>query len=138
NVDKTPMDDDLMQKMKAQARFLRAYEYFTSAQLYGDFPLVLKTLTPEEANNVKRTPKDSVMDFVIKELGEIAPNLPKSYSGGDQGRVTRGAALALRARAELFTEDYEGCVSDCEDIMSLGYKLFPSYSGLFRLGNENN
>src|SRR5699024_6642749 len=107
NVDKTPMDEDVMTKMKAQARFLRAYEYFTSAQLYGDFPLVLKTLTPEEANMVKRTSKDSVMDFVIKELGEIAPNLPNSYSGGDQGRITKGAALSLRARAELFTEDYE-------------------------------
>ena len=40
NVDKTPMDDALKARMKAEARFLRAYRYYQMSQLYGDVPLV--------------------------------------------------------------------------------------------------
>ncbi len=139
NVNKTPMDSALKLRMKAEARFLRAYEYFIRAQLYGDFPLILKELSPEEANSVVRTPKDSVMDFVISELGKIAPDLPESYSGADIGRITKGAALALRARVELFTGDFQGCIEDCQKVMDLGvYELFPDYANLFRIQNEHN
>ena len=139
NVDVTPMDDNLKARMKAEARFLRAYKYFSAAQVYGDYPLVLKQLTTAEANEVKRTPKTEIMDFVIKELGEIAPNLPTSYSGSDVGRITRGAALALKGRTELFTARFSEAAITYKKVMDLGvYKLFPNYQDLFRIQNEDN
>lgn len=139
SVDKTPMDEALKARMKGEARFLRAYRFFKSSQLYGDFPLILKNITPAEANAVSRTSKDSVMAFVINELGAIANDLPVSYSGNDIGRITRGAAYALKGRVELFQKKYTDAVESYQKVMDLGvYKLFPSYADLFRIQNENN
>lgn len=139
NVDKTPMDETLKTRMKSEARFIRAYNYLNAALVYGDYPLVLEQLTTQEANSVARTPKDQVIDFVLKELGEIAANLPVSYAGDDVGRVTRGAALALKGRAELFTGKYTQAIASYQQVMDLGvYQLFPDYQNLFRLQNEDN
>ncbi|HLR25207.1 MAG TPA: RagB/SusD family nutrient uptake outer membrane protein, partial [Fodinibius sp.] len=139
NVNKAAMDTTLKLRMIGEARFLRAYEYFLRGQLYGDFPLVTKTISPTEANQVMRTPKDSVMNFVVNELGEIAPDLPLSYSGDNKGRITKGAALALKARVELFRGNYLEAAKDAKSVMDLGvYELFPDYGELFRIQNEHN
>ncbi|HTN39437.1 MAG TPA: RagB/SusD family nutrient uptake outer membrane protein, partial [Arachidicoccus sp.] len=138
NVDKTPMDADLKNRYKGEVRFLRAYEYFILSQLYGDVPLVKKTITTTEANAVTRTPVADVRKYILAELDTIAPILPVSYSGGEVGHITRGAALSLKARIELFDKNYADCIKDCQAIMKLGYSLFPSYQDLFRIQNENN
>lgn len=88
-----------------ELRFLRAYYYFELARTYGDVPLVLKSLTNEEANNVTRTPVQDVFKFIVKECDEIAEYLPISYRnepGAEIGRATRGAAMALKARTLLY------------------------------------
>ena len=88
-----------------ELRFLRAYYYFELARAYGDVPLVLKSLTNEEANNVTRTPVQDVFKFIVKECDEIAEYLPISYRnepGAEIGRATRGAAMALKARTLLY------------------------------------
>ena len=138
NVDKTSMDEALKTRMKAEARFLRAYQYFTLTQLYGDVPLVTKTLSPDEANAVSRTAISEVQKFVLDELKAIAAELPVKYSGNDIGRITRGAALSLKARLELYSGKYADCISTSQQVMELGYTLFPSYQDLFRIKNENN
>lgn len=139
SIDKTPMDDKLKARLKGEVRFIRAYQYFQRSQLYGDFPLITKMLTTEEANEVERTPKADVVQFILDELGAIAPDLPLTYEGSDRGRITRGAALALKARVELFNGKYEDCVASCKAVMDLKvYSLFPSYLDLFRERNEYN
>lgn len=138
NVGETPMDSTLKLRLMGEARFIRAYQYFVMAQLYGDVPLVTTQLSVSEANSIKRTAKADIVSFILTELGDIAPHLPISYSGSDVGRITRGAALALRARVELYNGEYSDCVADCQQVMQLGYSLFPSYSDLFRMANKNN
>ena len=137
NVDKTPMDDALKARMKAEARFLRAYRYYLMSQLYGDVPLVLENITPADANKVTRAPKAEVVSFVESELEAITADLPENYSGSDEGRITSGAAWALKARVELFNGQYADCIESCQQIMGK-YTLFPNYSELFRMQNEHN
>src|SRR5882724_8510636 len=117
NVGRTKMDATLKARFIAEARFLRAYEYFTISQLYGATPLVLHNLSSDSANLVKQSPKADVVTFILSELAAIAPDLPVSYSGGDLGRVTRGAAIALKARIELFNAKYADCITDCQTLM---------------------
>lgn len=88
-----------------ELRFLRAYFYFELVRAYGDVPLVTTVLTNAQANNVERTPADEVFQFIIDECDAVAQYLPVSYNDiPDQeiGRATRGAALALKARALLY------------------------------------
>ena len=95
-----------------EVRLLRAYYYFLLVRAYGDVPFTTKVLTEAEANSLERTPASQVFDFIISECYAVAPQLPVDYSkldndaaGGtnpEAGRVTRGAALALKARASLY------------------------------------
>ena len=137
NVDKTPMDESLKARMKAEARFLRAYRYYLLSQLYGDVPLVTANISTEEANKITRNSKAEVVQFVIDELTAAAADLPDSFTGEDKGRATSGAAWALKARVELFNERFQDCITSCDKIMSK-YSLFNSYTDLFRIQNENN
>jgi len=139
NIDKTPMDHALLTRMKGEVRFIRAYEYFERSQLYGDFPLVTKMLTTAEANDVQRSPKAEVVQFILNELDTIAPLLPTTYEASDRGRITQGAALALKARVELFNEKYAESAASAKKVMDLAvYSLFPNYQDLFRITNEYN
>lgn len=137
NIHRPVMNEELRQRLTAEVRFLRAFDYFMKVTLYGDVPLVTKVLTIEEAN-LPRTEKAEVVQFIINELTEVASVLPLSYSGNNVGRITRGAALTLRARMEIFEHLYEQCAQTCSEIMGLNYTLFPDYKALFKLANEGN
>lgn len=87
-----------------EVRFLRAYFYFELAKRYGDIPLLTRTYKPEEINKVQKTSFNDVVDFIAKECDTIAPLLPVTYRSFylETGRITRGAALALKSRALLY------------------------------------
>ncbi len=137
NIDRPEMSEELRTRLTSEVRFLRAWHYFLKVTLYGDVPLVKEVLDIKNSN-LPRTPKAEVEQFILDELTEIAPTLPDKYSGSDVGRVTKGAALTLRARMEIFKGDYAACAATCEQIMKLGYSLFQDYKGLFKIANVNN
>jgi len=144
NVDRVPdMDETLKARMKAEARFIRAFLFFRLANHYGDVPLFDYGLTQQEANSISRSPKAEVIAFVREELNEIAGILPAKggYAASDLGRITKGAAMMLLARTYLYENDWANVASVCEKIMdgTYGqYELFSSYSGLFLPENEYN
>lgn len=88
-----------------EVRFLRAFFYFELAKRYRNVPLVTKVLTVAEANLVEQSSFDDITDFVVNECSEISKKLPVDYSGfadKEEGRITCGAALALKARVLLY------------------------------------
>ncbi|MDR1369069.1 MAG: RagB/SusD family nutrient uptake outer membrane protein [Dysgonamonadaceae bacterium] len=97
----------MMTKLKYfpwEARLLRCHFLFELARRYGDIPVPLTVLTTSEANSIAKKPFNEVIDFIVKECDEIAPNLPITYRGiTDQtGRMTRGYAMALKSKALLY------------------------------------
>ena len=133
------LSDALINRMKAEVRFIRAFAHFNLTKSYGDVPLVDRNITPEEAQQIARTPKLEVVNFIVKELEEIAAILPskEGYGAGDNGRITNAAALALQARVLLYQGDrMQEVVAICEKLMNdqgkYGqYSLVNSYSSLF-------
>ena len=88
-----------------EARLLRAYYLFELARRYGDIPVPDKMLTIEEANSISKTPFDGVIDFIVSECDECAANLPTTFVGmldNEYGRVTKGFAMAVKAKALLY------------------------------------
>ena len=88
-----------------EIRFLRAYYYFELMRRYKNVPLVLNVLSKEEANKAEQATCQQLADFIVKECSEIAEKLPVDYMGfkdKEHGRVTKGAALALKARVLLY------------------------------------
>ena len=96
---------DMLALFPYQAKVLRAYYFFELARRYGDIPMPLVKLTAEEANEIEKTSFDEVINFIVAECDEAAAKLPNTYVGmlEDQiGRVTKGFALAVKAKALLY------------------------------------
>ncbi len=127
NIGTVPMDSALKKRYIAEARFLRAYTYLNMATIFGPVPLLTAQYTDPAATGIKPTPAADIFTFVLNELAAAATDLPASYGGGDgneTGRVTKGAALAMKARAELYTGKWSDAVTDAQAVMGMGYKLF--------------
>ncbi len=145
NVDKVPnMNETLRTRMKAEARFIRAWLYLQLTTWYGDVLLFEKDITLEESKSISRTPKAAILTFIYNELDEVEAVLPTNteYAEADRGRITKGAAIALKARAYLYQNDWANVVAACEKLIgntSNGtYALFSSYEGIFKPENEYN
>ncbi len=138
NVDNVEeIDGNLSNRLKAEARTLRAFSYINLVMLYGDVPLVANSIDVEEAKSLTRTPKDDVWNFVAEELTAAAADLPTAQQ--DKGRVTKGAALGLKARAMLYANRYEEARSAAQSVMELGvHQINGSYAALFDYAGENS
>ncbi len=93
------------QYWKYEAQFLRAQFHFELARRYGDIPLADKVFTVEEVNSLTKTSFDDVIAYIITECDSAIAKLPESYTdvnGKETGRITKGAAMALKARALLY------------------------------------
>ena len=129
----------LINQYKGEARALRAYQYLKLAGLYGDVPLITTAISLDESRTLTRTPVAQIWDFVDKELSEAAGLLPVTYAAVDKGRATKGAALGLRARANLYAGRYQQAAEAADQVMKLGvYGLYESYEKLFTIAAENN
>lgn len=147
NVDKNAtLEAGVKERMKAEVRFIRAFHYFKLTNWWGDVPLLKKDVTPDEAKTVSRTPKAEVVKFITDELDAVAGVLPTNvqYNANDRGRITRGAAKALKARVLLYQGNRMAEVAAiCEELMNNqpangAYSLVPKYEDIFSPTNEYN
>ena len=138
NVDKISAHDAVLIKtLKGEVKVLRAFFYINLAELYGDVPLTTSEISLEDSRKLTRNPVSEVWDFISKELLEAADLLPVTQS--QKGRITKGAALALQARAMLFAHRYQESADAAKQVMDLKvYSLYPSYKKLFSYEAENN
>lgn len=132
-------DQELIERYKAEARFIRAYLYAYLTFWFGDVPLITEPISLEEVENVTRTDREQVWDFIASELQAISEVLPVSYSSDNLGRITKGAALAMKARAMLWAGRYAEAAEAAEAVMDIGvYSLYPNYEDLFSYEAEHN
>lgn len=106
NVDRnTEMDQGTIEVMKAEARFLRAFFYFTLLRKYG--PVYIWgdeasdiTIRPEE---IDRHSLQENLDFILSEFDQAIEVLPTQISDEAwAGRLTKGAAMAAKSRLTLY------------------------------------
>jgi hypothetical protein len=120
NVTWTTKEIGLKAQYIAEVRFLRAFYNFNLVQLFGNIPLVTKTLAPEEANMPQADPAE-VYKFIADDLKyaiETLPAIPyNKMATTDYGRVTKWAAEALMGRVFLYYTGYYG-KQDIEGIVT--------------------
>ena len=135
NIDGVDMDEALKTRIKGEATFLRAYFYFTLTDMYGGVPLILESPKLEHGQ-LPRDTKEVVVAQILKDLDAAAGMLPDTQS--DVGRVTKGAAVALKARVLLYNEKWSEAAQAANQVMGMGYSLNSSYRDIFMEENENN
>jgi hypothetical protein len=148
NVDRVEgMSEDLKARMKAEARFIRAFLYFQLTNWYGDVPFFTEDITLEISKTISPTAQATIVDWIHTELEEVAEILPTrdalaDPANPDRGRITAGAAIAFNARVALNFNDWERVKTYTEKLMSSTqygtYALFPNYEQLFYRANQYN
>jgi hypothetical protein len=132
-------DESKVKRMKGEALFIRALYYSILVDHFGDCPLITETPDNDKHGDLPRSPKNAVIEQIITDLTEAANLLPVSYSSLDVGRVTKGAALALKSRILLYDERWNEAAQTAKEVIELGiYDLFPNYRGMYLPENENN
>jgi hypothetical protein len=127
-------ENDLRKRLIAEAKFLRAYNYFELVSLWGDVPLVLNDIPPAQYTSTGRKPKAEVYAQIEKDLNEAITDLPlkNAYVGGDRFRVAKGSAQSLLAKALLYQQKYAEAAAQFEIVILSGqYSLAPTVSAAF-------
>lgn len=89
-----------------EARFFRAMAYFNLYKDFGGVPIIDKVLdlSDEDLLYGARDDRSEVVAYILSDLDTAINELHEEsdISGNDKGRVSKGAALALKARVALF------------------------------------
>ncbi len=132
----------VLTQLEAEMRLIRAYEYSRLITHFGDVPLVTKPVLLEESYGVTRSPQAEVLTFIFAELDFASANLPQGYAASAVKRLTKGAALAVKARTALYTGKWALARDAAQAVMQLtgagSYSLHPSYSSLFLKAGETS
>ncbi len=132
------IDATLRDRLVGEAKFLRAYSYFNLVNVYGKVPLKLLPQLTSATINVPLSEVPAIYAQIEKDLKEAAAVLPPSYSS-DGGRITKGAAYGMLAKADLYEKKYTECLTNIQALENLNqYKLLTNYANLFKAGAEDS
>lgn len=92
------------------ARFMRAYYYFTLNRYFGGVPLIKEGMGADELNKLSRNTSDEVFKYIFDECDAIKGEIVRDYNDlgefalgqAETGRANKAAVLALKARAALY------------------------------------
>jgi hypothetical protein len=128
----------------AQARFLRAWNYFMLVRYYGDIPLVTET-TDVIKEEIVRKPISEVYDFIVNDLLFATQKLPVAWPEEGRARPTADAAKTLLAKVyiTMATEpmkdasNYAKARDMAKQVIDAGnYSLVPIVEDVFKLDKE--
>lgn len=134
-------DENLKNRLVAEARFLRGYFYFELVRNFGDLPLITGFLMPEEVSGITRTSATEVYKFIEDDFKAAAEVLPQrsEYAGTELGRATRGAALGLLGKVYLYQDKWQ----EAHDVLKTvidekEYKLMDNFGDVWDVDHNNN
>lgn len=154
-IDAVPGDETVKKRMKAEARFLRAFCYAELVKCFGGVPLMLTAGTPEESI-IPRNSYEQCLNQIVSDCDAAAADLPVVMPSTDLGRATKVAALAVKARMLLYWASplnnptneiarWTNAATAAQAVMAFGpppgtndYDLYPDYYKLFidKVGNK--
>ncbi|WP_423126657.1 RagB/SusD family nutrient uptake outer membrane protein [Gaoshiqia sp. Z1-71] len=104
NIDMVPdMTSEMKGYIKAEATGLIAYRYIGMFYRYGGLPIVRKSFQATDDLKIGRSSLQETLDYIIELCDEAYNGLPAgNWAAAQTGRLTRGAVLAMKARALMF------------------------------------
>lgn len=147
--------------LTGQVLFLRAMFHFELIKRYGGIPVDTTIFVADSETNTPRNTYDESINFIAKQCDKAASLLPAAYPVTELGRITKGAAYALKARALLYAASplfndpgqsndsynhgafslakWEKAAAAANQVISLNqYVLFTPYENFFTTLTGNN
>ena len=136
-------NDATIRTYRAEARFLRAYQYWVLMDLFGNPPFVDES-TPTGKVYPRQISRAELFTHIEKELKAIEGDL-STPQAAVYGRANQATAWALLSRLYLNSEVYTGkaryadAAAYAEKVITSGkYSLKPNYAELFMADNDQN
>ena len=143
-------DTPVKKRCVAEARVLRAFDYFLLANLWNNPPFIDHVLAgtdlPYNCNKDPENPMDhkQLIQWVAKECEEAAADLDERKGTDDKDgavKVTKGFAWALAGKAYLFAGEYDKAKTTLKKVIDSGkYALVPGdrYMDNFHIEGDGN
>ena len=135
-------DEEDIRHYRAEARFLRAFQYWVLMDLFGNPPMVTES-DPIGKYIPKQIKRADLFSFIESELKAIDTSLATPHHN-EYGRADQAAAWALLARMYLNAEVYLGAgqgkyteaITYASKVIGAGYTLMEHYRDLFLSDNN--
>jgi hypothetical protein len=139
----TSVTQEKKDELMAQAKFLRAFNYFWLVRLYGDIPIITDA-TDVVNEEITRKPVSEVYDFIVSDLLFATQHLPEVWDAANIARPTADAARTLLAKVyvtmsgfPLQEDNYAKARDMAKQVIDGGrYSLVPAIEEVFALENE--
>ncbi len=119
------LDKDQLAIRTAEVRFMRAFAYQELILRHGGVILRIDEDRVDDQNQKAkaRSSEAECWDFVLKEYEKAAQVLPEKWTddtnGNNVGRVTKGAAYGMKARAALYAKRWQEAIDACDEVERL-------------------
>lgn len=131
--------DEKSIKQRAEARFIRALNYYYLMDIYGSVPFT-EVVAVEPPQQIARA---DLFNYIESELEAIEADM-FDVAEAPYGRADKAANWLLRSRLYLNAQVYTGtpqwneAADYAEKVMNSGYTLAPVYSHLFMSDNDGS
>ncbi len=122
-------------RFTAEAKFLRAYFYFELVRLFKNIPLITEPVSQSQIYEQLQVAPEAIYAQIEKDLNEAVADLPNIVLPEENGRVTKGAAMALLGKAILYQNNNARMAEAASWFDKVNtspqYTLLPSYQDIF-------
>jgi len=132
-------------EIKGQALFFRGFFHFQLLKRYGGVPYISKTFNTDDDMDLPRNTYDECVQMMCDDYDQAASLLPENFPTSELGRPEKGAAMAMKAQALLYSasplnnssndlEKWKKAAQAAHDVIALGrYSLVPKeeYRNIF-------
>ena len=140
------MDENLKKRYIAEAKVLRSLYYFELVRMFGNIPLVLKTLKYDDDYwNIPQAKPSEVYAQIESDINAAIPDLMLVATGNDKGRINQGTARAILGKIYLYDKKMPEAAAQFAEVngtpgeaSQYGYKLVKDYEDLFKVGPETS
>ena len=132
----------LRSRLEGEAKFLRAFMYFTLVKAYGGVPIIDHLPNPssdaDRTMQLTRKSAAEVYAFIESDLNDAIAALPDraAYGSTEKSRASKGAAYALLAKVNLYEKNWQKVVDNCN--LVIGYSLVADYSSQYKMEGKND
>jgi hypothetical protein len=137
------MDEDLKNRILAEAKFLRGLFYYNLANAYRNIPLITKLPANSDEFYPSQAAPEDTWNHIIRDFTDAMAHLPKKedYPSADMGRATRGAAAGFLGKSLMIAKRW----NEAEPVLRAiidgeygAYSLVTNYRDNFTVAHENN
>ncbi|HEX8328936.1 MAG TPA: RagB/SusD family nutrient uptake outer membrane protein [Hymenobacter sp.] len=140
-----PMAEEMRARYTAEAKFLRALNYYYLIINFREVPLILTVPLDRAQYANPKAPAADVWAQIEADFKDAKANLPLEWPLNWVGRATRGAAIGFLAKAYVYQEKWAAAEAEFKLLSQpsgqvqapFKYRLLPNYEDNFLKENDN-